>query len=221
MLPFALSVAIASVSPFPSKVCLPTSPKGPANGGGAPAGRIVPVAVYPKLLCRVAFEHPFSPALAVGATARARAITAAMVRDFVTVLPFMVISFVFIKWRSLRDNPSVLCVRGPSGTANQRTMPRPIKTCARTGQVLFSDCPWVRTLAHRKEFGAPSRRTGRVQRGAVILLPSHATVNGTGVLMAHTSSSQPYRLQHPHPRRGYTTDRTCIGCRGPIAQTEA
>src|SRR6516165_9911419 len=106
MLPFALSVAIASVSPFPSKVCLPTSPKGPANGGGAPAGRIVPVAVYPKLLCRVAFEHPFSPALAVGATARARAITAAMVRDFVTVLPFMVISFVFIKWRSLRDNPS-------------------------------------------------------------------------------------------------------------------
>jgi len=34
MLPFALKVAVASVLLFPSKVCLPTSPKGPAKGGG-------------------------------------------------------------------------------------------------------------------------------------------------------------------------------------------
>ena len=30
MLPFALVVAVALVLPFPSKVCLPTSPNGPA-----------------------------------------------------------------------------------------------------------------------------------------------------------------------------------------------
>jgi hypothetical protein len=34
MLPFELTVAIAFVLPFPSKVCRPISPNGPANGGG-------------------------------------------------------------------------------------------------------------------------------------------------------------------------------------------
>ncbi len=33
-LPFVLKLAVASVLPFPSKVCLPISAKGPANGGG-------------------------------------------------------------------------------------------------------------------------------------------------------------------------------------------
>ena len=44
----------------------------------------------------------------------------------------------------------------------------------------------VRTLAHRKGVGAPSRETGKVRRGRVILFPNPVTVNGTGVLAPHT-----------------------------------
>src|SRR5215469_3787046 len=55
-----------------------------------------------------------------------------------------------------------------------------------------------------KEFGAPSRKTGRVQRSVVILLPSYATVNGTGVLTAHTSSSQATSIKPLLPAGGYT-----------------
>src|SRR5262252_7717847 len=56
-----------------------------------------------------------------------------------------------------------------------------------------------RPLRIGKEFGAPSRKTGRVQRSVVILLPSYATVNGTGVLTAHTSSSQATSIKPPLP----------------------
>src|SRR5215472_3457002 len=70
--------------------------------------------------------------------------------------------------------------------------------------VLFSDCPWVRTLAHRERIWCAIQKTGRVQRSVVILLPSYATVNGTGVLTAYTSSSQatsikPHCLPGLHP----------------------
>jgi hypothetical protein len=48
-----------------------------------------PVDVYAKVPIREALEHPLSWAVAVGATLKARAVTAAIVKVFAMVLPFM------------------------------------------------------------------------------------------------------------------------------------
>src|SRR5215469_15936075 len=93
MLPFTLTHALAVVPPFPSNVSTPTLAAGPAWAGGAAAAVKNPVLVYANVPVSVAFEHPFSPARAVGATPRARAVVRVTVNMFLMMVRFMIVSF--------------------------------------------------------------------------------------------------------------------------------
>ena len=102
MLPFRLRVALPVILPFPSKVSVPTPASGPAMAGGAVVN---PVPMCAKVPFRLALEHPLLSAFAVGATARASAVTAAIAKFFARVLRFMMISFTFINFFP-SDRPS-------------------------------------------------------------------------------------------------------------------
>src|SRR5271157_5674887 len=95
MLPFRLAIPAVVRTPFPSKVSRLTPANGPANAGGAV---INPVSLSANAPFRVALEHPLLllSALAIGATVRASAVTAAIAKVFAVVLRFMILSFAFI-----------------------------------------------------------------------------------------------------------------------------
>src|SRR5215472_3080121 len=68
----------------------------------------------------------------------------------------LIVSLCFIIFLLLAAGKNVVVYSGTSGP-RQSGRAVPIKIV-----------PWVRTIAHRKGVGAPSRETGKVQRGRVI-----------------------------------------------------
>ena len=77
--PFWLTIPVVVKAPFPSKVSVPTWANGPARAVGAVMN---PAPLCANVPFRVALEHPLSSAFAVGATPRASAVTAAIVKAF-------------------------------------------------------------------------------------------------------------------------------------------
>src|SRR5690349_12128255 len=122
MLPFRLAIPAVVRTPFPSKISVWTPANGPANAGGAV---INPVSLSANVPFRVALEHPLLSALAIGATVRASAVTAAIAKVFAAVLRFTILSFAFINCLHSRRRsfqPSVLL---PPVQAVAETQKRP------------------------------------------------------------------------------------------------
>src|SRR5262245_11721732 len=90
MLPFRLTIPAPVRPPCPSKVSRLTPANGPANAGGAVMN---PMSLSAKVPSRVALEHAFPAAFAMGAKPRVSAATAPIAKVFAIVLRFMIISF--------------------------------------------------------------------------------------------------------------------------------
>jgi hypothetical protein len=93
--PLAFDIPTLVVTPPSLKVCMLTWANAGPTGSGAwtPYPVVVTANVLPLM---ESLEHPLSSAFAVGATLRANAVTAAIVKLFAMVLRVMIISFAFI-----------------------------------------------------------------------------------------------------------------------------
>ena len=89
-LPFRLTIPVPVRAPCPSKVCVTDTGERAGHRG---RGRNESGVFVCEGALQGALEHPLSSAFAIGATARASAVTAAIAKAFAVVLRFMIISF--------------------------------------------------------------------------------------------------------------------------------